>query len=84
MYFTYILESLIKQGEHYIGHTSNLKKRIKEHNDGKCKSTAGLKPWKVQLYIAFETLAQAQRFELYLKSGSGHALAKRHFWAGEN
>jgi len=30
-------------------------------------------------YIAFETIEAAQRFEHYLKSGSGHAFAKRHF-----
>jgi hypothetical protein len=32
------------------------------------------------LRIAFETLEQAQHFEHYLKSGSGHAFANRHFW----
>ena len=81
MYFTYILESLTKPGERYIGHTTDLKKRLKEHNAGKCSHTSGLKPWKLKLYIAFETLIQAQRFEKYLKSGSGHAFAKRHFWS---
>ena len=35
--------------------------------------------WKVETYIAFETLAKAQAFERYLKSGSGHAFAARHF-----
>jgi putative endonuclease len=67
MYFTYILESLRKPGERYIGHTSDLKRRIKEHNTGKCTHTAGLRPWRLKLYIAFETL--------------GHAFANRHFWA---
>jgi putative endonuclease len=81
MYFAYILESLRKPGERYIGHTTDLKKRLQEHNAGKCKHTDSLKPWKLCLYIAFETLVQAQRFERYLKSGSGHAFAKRHFWS---
>ena len=40
-------------------------------------------PWKLKLYIAFETLPQAQHFEKYLKSGSGHAFANRHFWLPE-
>ena len=81
MHYTYILESKIKTGERYIGHTSDLKKRLEEHNDGKCSHTTKLKPWKIKLYITFETLAQAQSFEYYLKSGSGHAFAKRHFWS---
>ena len=80
MHYTYILESKIKPGERYIGHTSDLKKRLEEHNAGKCRHTTKLKPWKIKLYIAFETLAQAKSFEHYLKSGSGHAFAKRHFW----
>jgi len=81
MHYTYILESLPKPTERYIGHTSDLKKRLKEHNAGKCEHTANFKPWRLKLYVAFETLGQAQRFERYLKSGSGHAFANRHFWA---
>jgi putative endonuclease len=80
MYFTYILESLTKPGTRYIGHTSNFRRRLKEHNAGKCSHTANLKPWKLRLYIAFETINQARKFEHYLKSGSGHAFANRHFW----
>jgi putative endonuclease len=36
-------------------------------------------PWKLKFYAAFETVELAQRFEQYLKSGSGHAFSKRHF-----
>jgi len=81
VYYTYILESETKPGERYIGHTSDLKNRLKEHNTGKCSHTAKFKPWRIRLYIAFETLDQAQYFERYLKSGSGHAFADRHFWS---
>ena len=80
VYYTYVLESLARAGERYIGHTSDLKQRLSHHNSGKCVHTVKCKPWKVKLYVAFETLEQAQRFELYLKSGSGHAFANKHFW----
>ena len=30
-------------------------------------------------YFAFETKEKATAFEAYLKTGSGHAFAKRHF-----
>ncbi|MBN1105570.1 MAG: GIY-YIG nuclease family protein [Deltaproteobacteria bacterium] len=80
MYYTYILESETKPGERYVGHTSDLKARLKEHNRGKCSHTDNFKPWRLKLYVAFQTLEQAQRFERYLKSGSGHAFANRHFF----
>jgi putative endonuclease len=81
MYYTYILESDIKPDERYIGHSANLKERLREHNAGKCLPTSKYKPWKLKLYIAFETLERAQGFERYLKTGSGHAFANRHFWS---
>jgi len=80
MHYTYIIESLARPEERYIGHTSDIRARLQAHNAGKCEHTAKLKPWKLKIYIAFETLEQAQRFEAYLKSGSGHAFANRHFW----
>ncbi len=80
MYYTCVLESSCKLGERYIGHTSDLKKRLAEHNSGQRQHTSKFRPWKIKLYIAFEDLKHARRFELYLKSGSGHAFANRHFW----
>jgi len=42
--------------------------------------TSKFVPWKIQVHVAFETIEQAQHFERYLKIGSGHVVAKRHFW----
>jgi putative endonuclease len=78
MFYTYVLESLTKPGEFYRGSTDNLQRRVVEHNAGKCAHTSKFKPWRVRFYAAFETLALAQEFEKYLKSGSGHAFARRH------
>jgi putative endonuclease len=71
MFYAYILESNIKLGEFYRGHTDDLKRRVAEHNAGKCPHTSKFKPWKVKFYAAFETLALTQEFEKYLKTGSG-------------
>jgi hypothetical protein len=38
----------------------------------------------VVAYIALPTEAQAVAFEKYLKQGSGHAFAARHFWTQRN
>ena len=37
-YYVYILKSLV-DGKFYTGYTSNLKKRLDEHNKGLTKST---------------------------------------------
>jgi putative endonuclease len=74
-----ILQSVNNPRETYRGHTDDLKQRLVEHNGGKCPHTSKFKPWKIKFYAAFETLELAQQFEHYLKSGSGHAFAKRHF-----
>ena len=80
MFYAYIIESLSHASERYIGHTADLRQRLADHNAGKCPHTSKLVPWKIKLYVAFETIEQAQHFEQYLKSGSGHVFAKRHFW----
>jgi len=82
MFYTYILESINTPRQIYRGHTDDLKRRLAEHNAGKCPHTSKSKPWNVKFYAAFETLALAQDFEKYLKSGSGHEFAKRHLLHG--
>ena len=79
MFYTYILRSLSKPEQRYIGSTSDLRSRLAKHNKGDVPHTAKFRPWKVEAYFAFETQEKASAFEQYLKSGSGHAFANRHF-----
>jgi predicted GIY-YIG superfamily endonuclease len=79
MFYTYILRSISNPTQRYIGHTADLRTRLEEHNSGKSLHTAKFRPWKVETYIAFESLDKAQAFERYLKTGSGHEFARRHF-----
>ena len=79
MYYTYILRSISSPAQRYVGHTANLRSRLLEHNSGKSPHAAKFRPWKVEAYIAFESLDKAQAFERYLKTGSGHEFARRHF-----
>jgi hypothetical protein len=53
--------------------------RLEQHNVGENRSTARQRPWKLKLCIAFEIRKLASEFERYLKSGSGHSFANRHF-----
>ena len=79
MFYTYNLRSISQPGQRYIGSTSDLKSRLIKHNSGAVPHTSKFKPWKVEAYFAFETKEKATAFEAYLKTGSGHAFAKRHF-----
>jgi putative endonuclease len=80
VYYVYLIESVSAQGERYLGMTSDLKQRLQEHNTGKSSHTSKFRPWKLKTYIAFANRAKAGAFERYLKSGSGHAFARKHLW----
>jgi len=81
MCYTYVIQSLNHPDQRYIGHTADLRQRVADHNAGKCPHTSKFRPWKIKVYAAFESVEQAQHFEKYLKSGSGHVFAKRHLWS---
>jgi predicted GIY-YIG superfamily endonuclease len=76
----YLLRSLKDSGKRYVGSTDNLRQRLAEHNAGKSPHTAKHRPWTVVVALYFEDAAKAEAFERYLKDGSGHAFARRHFW----
>ncbi|BCH21905.1 hypothetical protein MesoLjLb_16900 [Mesorhizobium sp. L-8-3] len=73
MHYVYLIESLSVQGQRYVGLTTDLRRRLEEHNAGKSLHTSKFKPWRLTTYIAFADQAKAIAFERYLKSGSGHA-----------
>ncbi len=79
MYYVYILKSIIKKDEMYIGSTINLKKRIEEHNNGKETSTKRYKPWYVLYYEAYneEKLARTREKKLKHHGNALRELKKR-------
>ncbi len=80
MRYVYLLKSISHPRKRYIGITSDLEKRFKDHNAGKSPHTAKFKPWRIVVAVRFSDNHKAEVFEKYLKSGSGYAFAKRHFW----
>jgi putative endonuclease len=80
MYYVYLIESIPNQNRRYIGFSTDLRQRMAEHNAGKLPNTAKYRPWRLVTYVAFSSKKQALTFELYLKSGSGHAFALRRLW----
>ena len=75
MYFVYILFS-DKDKQLYIGYTSNLKKRLTEHQSGKSIATRSRLPIKLIYYESHLRWSDAKRREKYLKGGNGRAQLK--------
>ena len=80
MYYVYLIQSISKSDQRYVGLTTNLKKRLSEHDTGKTVHTNKFKPWELIAYVGFKDKKKAEDFELCLKQGSGHAFAKKHLW----
>lgn len=80
MRYVYLLQSQGFEGQRYVGVTSDLRRRLAEHNAGRSPHTSKYAPWILVTYIAFSDGQKAETFERYLKSGSGHAFAAKRFW----
>lgn len=75
MYYVYVLKSK-KDQNYYIGYTSNLDRRIEEHNKGVSKSTAHRRPFELVYFEASKSSKDAMHREKYLKSTYGHRYLK--------
>jgi putative endonuclease len=60
----------------YTGHTKNLKKRLKEHNDGKNLSTKNRRPLKLIYFEGCLNEEDSRARKKYLKSGMGKRYIK--------
>ena len=75
-YYVYILISL-KDLHLYTGFSTNLKQRLKYHNNGLNESTKNRRPLKLIYYEAYQNKTDATRREKYLKSGYGREIIKK-------
>ena len=74
MWYAYLLQN--KYGKWYTGATSDIQKRILEHNSGKTRSTKYGGPWKIIYCEICINKADAFAREKYLKSGMGKRYLK--------
>ena len=79
-HYVYLLQSEAQLNQRYVGATSDLRKRLADHNAGKSTHTSKFVPWKLVTYLAFSDQRKAETFEHYLKSASGHAFARKRLW----
>ena len=80
MKYVYLIQSNPFPNQRYIGITSDLKARLKAHNEGRSPHTSRYKPWTLITYVGFSNESKAVEFEQYLKSGSGRSFANKRFW----
>lgn len=74
MHYVYIIQN--DKGTWYTGSTSNLRKRLREHNEGRSTWTKGKGSWRVIYYEGCLNEQDARSRELYLKSGVGKRYLK--------
>jgi len=77
MYYVYVLKS-IKDDKLYIGYTTDLKRRLKEHNTLSSKATKPRLPLKLVYYEAYLSEKDAKEREFKLKRFSGSYTHLKH------
>ena len=76
MFYTYILQSEI-DNSYYIGHSSDIMKRLEYHNQGISKFTSKKIPWKLVYLEVFQTKKEANQREIFLKRQRNHSFYER-------
>jgi len=69
MFTVYVLQSA--KGKQYTGYTSDLGRRLSEHNFGLCKTTKVDSNWRVIYSEEFDSRGEAVKRERWLKTGKG-------------
>ena len=75
VWYVYVLKSL-KDGKWYTGSTSDLRKRLMQHQKGLTSSTKHRRPLELVYYEMSKYKEDARSRELYLKSGMGKRYLK--------
>jgi putative endonuclease len=81
MFYVYVLHS-DADGGWYIGFSTDLRRRLKEHQAGEAFATSYRGPWRLIYYEAYLEEQDALGREQYLKSGGGRRYLKnqlRHY-----
>jgi putative endonuclease len=75
MFFVYALRSA-NRNYIYVGMSSNVSRRLNEHNKGFNKTTKPYAPFILIFQEEFDTRINARKREIYLKSGIGKEYIK--------
>jgi putative endonuclease len=76
VFYFYLLQSTFDNGL-YIGYSSDLKRRLRQHLRGAAPATSYRGPWTLIYYEVYRERADAEGRERFLKSGSGRKLLRK-------
>ena len=76
MHFVYVLKSK-KDGKLYISCSGDLGKRLREHAEGKVRSTAFRRPLELVYSETFDSVYDAFRRERFYKTAVGKRIVKK-------
>ena len=62
MRYVYLMRSRKRPGRKYIGITSDIQARLREHNEGKSRFTRGSTPWQIVVAVRFRDHKRAEEF----------------------
>lgn len=81
MFYVYVLRSETDSG-FYIGFSTNLRARLRQHQNGESFATSHRGPWKLIYHEAYTEREDAEGREKFLKSGGGRRFLRtqlRHY-----
>jgi len=78
MIVVYVLRSK-KDRRFYVGMTSDVIRRLNDHNSGRTISTKGYRPWELIHQETYPDRIAARKREKYLKSGYGKQWLKNKY-----
>jgi len=77
LYFVYVLQN--SEGRLYIGFTTDLQRRVQQHQEDKGGWTSGRGPWELVYYESYDNRSEAMRRERNLKRGKTNQELRRRF-----
>lgn len=76
MFYVYYLQSTKDSSKFYVGYSTDLQKRLVEHNVGKSASTKPYRSWKLIFYEGYISKVDTKRRETYFKTTQGRKALK--------
>ena len=76
-YFVYVLRN--NDGRLYIGFTTDLERRVRQHQEGKSGWTRGRGPWELVYHEKLDNRAEAVKRERNLKRGRPNMDLRKRF-----
>ena len=67
------------EGQLYVGFTTDLERRVRQHQEGEAGWTSGRGPWELVHYEAFTDRSEAIRRERNLKRGRTNQELRKRF-----